>query len=57
MPEKDTVTCGACGKQVPKSAALTPEGVNYTMHFCSLDCLDRWKHERRTQEPGRRKPG
>lgn len=53
MPATDTVLCNTCKKEIPRSAAITPEGVNYAMYFCGSGCLARWKeeeHRRRTRD-------
>jgi hypothetical protein len=52
MRAKETVVCKTCGKEIPKSAAITPEGVNYAMHFCGPECLGRWKEEERRRKIG-----
>lgn len=37
-----TVDCGVCCREIPLDAALTPEGADYVMHFCGLDCYRRF---------------
>ena len=45
MPHKDEkIACHICRAMIPKAAALHPEGQDYVLHFCSLDCLDYWKN-------------
>jgi len=41
----ERVACGVCMKEVPKSAAVVPEATDYVMHFCGLDCYEKWKSE------------
>lgn len=37
------VRCGMCRKEIPSSEAVVPEAQDRLMHYCSLDCYDRWK--------------
>lgn len=46
------LTCDLCKKEIPRSAALTFEGADYTAHFCGLGCMEAWKQNHRT--PGNR---
>lgn len=39
----ERVACEVCMKEVPKSAAVVPEATDYVMHFCGLDCFEKWK--------------
>ena len=42
--KKPSFKCKTCGK-IPTSAAQTREGSDYTYHFCSKDCEQKWfKH-------------
>ena len=36
------IKCEICLKEVPKSEAKIAEAQDYVMHFCGLDCYDRW---------------
>jgi len=38
----ETVKCEFCGKEIPKSAALSAEGKDYTWYFCGKDCYEKW---------------
>lgn len=41
------LSCNVCHNEIPLSAALTPEGVDYVHHFCSKDCFEKWrKHQK-----------
>ena len=43
MPEdKSTISCDFCLKEVPLSAAFTPEGADYVGHFCGIDCYEKF---------------
>ena len=37
------VKCEVCLKEVPKSAAKIAEAQDYVMHFCGLDCYEKWE--------------
>lgn len=41
--ELERVACDVCLKEVPKSEAMSPEATEYVMHFCGLDCYEKWK--------------
>jgi len=41
--EPEKVACEVCKKLIPKDAALTHEGMDYTLYFCGTKCLDYWK--------------
>ncbi len=45
--EATIVKCEVCLKEVPKSAARSAESEEYVVHFCGLECYDKW----RKQEP------
>lgn len=40
--EPQQVECSVCHKEIPLSAALTAEGVDYVGHFCGIECYDRF---------------
>jgi hypothetical protein len=37
------VACKMCMKEVPISAAIVPEAIDYVAHFCGVECYDKWK--------------
>jgi hypothetical protein len=37
--------CSECRKELPDAGALRREGADYTMHFCGLDCFERWRQK------------
>lgn len=45
--EKDTeqIKCELCLKQVPLSEAHLEEAEDYVIHFCGLDCYDKWREQ------------
>jgi hypothetical protein len=40
------VQCSTCRKEIPKSAAMVPENVDYVEHFCGQDCYDQFFAEK-----------
>ncbi|ELF6207938.1 MULTISPECIES: DUF3330 domain-containing protein [Pseudomonas] len=49
-----TVSCCECCKEISLDAALTPEGTEYVVHFCGLECYQRFMSradERAASEP------
>lgn len=51
MSEKEEkIACPVCKKMIPKSAAMHAEGEGYVLHFCSVDCMDYWKKEKKDKE-------
>lgn len=45
--ERTPVACRMCGREVPRSAAQTDEGRDYTYFFCSEGCRQRWNANQR----------
>jgi Domain of unknown function (DUF3330) len=41
--EATLVSCEVCLREVPVDEATIPEGVDYFVHFCGLDCYEQWK--------------
>ena len=40
--EMAMIKCEVCLKEIPRSEAKSPEGQDYLIYFCGLDCYDRW---------------
>ncbi len=38
--ELEIVSCTVCLKEIPLSAALTPEGGDYVGQFCGIECYE-----------------
>ncbi|MGA8146265.1 MAG: DUF3330 domain-containing protein [Gallionellaceae bacterium] len=38
------IACEVCLKEVPKSEATVPEATDYVVHFCGLECYEKWKN-------------
>lgn len=41
----DSVKCEMCLKEVPVSEATIPEASDYFVHFCGLECYEKWKRQ------------
>jgi Domain of unknown function (DUF3330) len=40
--EAARIVCDVCLKEVPADEAVVPEGVDYFVHFCGLQCYQEW---------------
>ncbi len=40
------VSCKVCLKEVPLSEAVVPEATDYFVHFCGVECFEKWKGKR-----------
>jgi hypothetical protein len=43
--EVEHVACEICLKEVPVTEAIIPEATDYFVHFCGVDCYDKWKRQ------------
>ena len=43
--DDDKVACSVCLKEVPVSEAVSEEATDYVVHFCGLDCYEKWKKQ------------
>lgn len=50
------VACEVCLKQVPASEATVSEATDYFVHFCGLECYEKWKKQRDATPPRADKP-
>ena len=41
------VECEVCMKEIPTSEARSEEASDYVLHFCGLECYEKWQ----TQPP------
>ena len=39
----EMVACNVCLKEIPLSEAKSTEASDYVVHYCSLDCFEKWK--------------
>jgi hypothetical protein len=49
--DPQSVFCEVCLKRVPKADALMEEGRDFTAHFCSNTCYERWRGQRAPSPP------
>lgn len=38
----EKVACSVCQKEIPLSAAFTPEGMDYVGEFCGIECYEQF---------------
>ena len=51
----EKISCQVCKKLIPKAVALHPEGQDYVLNFCSIECMDYWKEKEEKKEKKNRK--
>jgi len=44
----ETIACAICLKEVPASVASAPEGNDYALHFCGVECHEQWLKQAKT---------
>lgn len=54
--DTNLVACEVCLKEVPASEATVPEAADYFVHFCGIECYQKWKAQSAAQEPQDKKP-
>ena len=51
VPQQDEkVACEICLKEVPISEAKSEEATDYFLHFCGLECYEKWKKQNNKEE-------
>ena len=40
---RELVECEICLKEIPASEARNEEASDYVLHFCGLECFDKWR--------------
>jgi hypothetical protein len=49
----EQVPCEVCLMEIPKSEAISEEASDYVVHFCGLECFEKWKaEEAKSKSPG-----
>ena len=48
--EDQKVECVVCLKEVPLSEAKSEEATDYVVHFCGLDCYEKWKNQEKNKK-------
>lgn len=49
--------CDYCHRQIPHSEAFHPEGEEYAMYFCGLECFQAWRRKAAEEKAGDEPPG
>lgn len=49
QPEK--ISCSQCRKEIPLSAALTPQGADYVGYFCGIECYEEFTEQKKYGAP------
>lgn len=55
--EPGHIACEMCLKEVPLSEATIPEATDYFVHFCGLECYEKWKSQGAKPKDSTNKPG
>ncbi len=55
--EATLVSCEVCLKEVPIDEATVPEAADYFVHFCGLECYEKWKSQGRKPKQQVASPG
>ena len=45
------VSCSICRKEIPLSAALTPQGADYVGYFCGIECYGQFAAQKKPGAP------
>ncbi|MDH3386644.1 MAG: DUF3330 domain-containing protein [Gammaproteobacteria bacterium] len=48
--EPEQVSCDICMKEVPIDEANSCEAVDYVVHFCGLECFQKWKENKQLEQ-------
>lgn len=46
----EQVSCAICQKELPSKLALTAEGEEYRLWFCSSECYVQWQRDKPAQD-------
>lgn len=46
----ETVSCDMCSAEILRSDSWSPEGREYALFFCGVDCYEKWIREQLQQE-------
>ena len=52
----ELIACEICLKEVPITEATVPEVTDYFVHFCGLDCYQKWQRQKREPSDDESKP-
>jgi hypothetical protein len=45
LADRELVACEVCLKEIPMSEASNCEASDYVIHFCGLECYERWRKQ------------
>ncbi len=45
------ISCSMCHKEIPLSAALTPQGADYVGYFCGIECYEQFAAQKKSGAP------
>ncbi len=48
MPDEQ-IACAVCRKEIPVSAAFTPQGAEYIGFFCGMECYQEFVAEQKAE--------
>ena len=48
--KQELVECEICLQEIPVSEAINDEATDYVMHYCGLECYEKWKNSGNTQD-------
>jgi hypothetical protein len=48
--EPEHVSCDICMKEIPIDEAKSSEATDYVVHFCGLECFEKWKQKKQLQQ-------
>lgn len=54
--ELEQIACDICMKEVPISEATVAEATDYVVHFCGLDCYQKWRSQSAPSEDSAGQP-
>ena len=43
--DDEKIACSVCLKEVPISEAKSEEATDYVVHFCGLECYEKWRDQ------------
>lgn len=52
LQEPEHVSCDLCMKEIPIDEAKSFEAVDYVIHFCGLECFEKWKQKKQSEQEG-----
>ena len=48
--QEEIVSCKVCLKEIPISEAKSGEATDYVVHYCGLDCYEKWNAQSKEEE-------